>query len=723
MMAPEPMATGNVYVPPTQSSNRKALVLGVLGLVLFLGVEAVLVRSFTRADTRPPSWDQSIHLEIALDYKEALAAGRPGDAWYLAPKPGMPPFPPLYHLQLMRAYASPDPARAALWVNWFHLAILAISIFGIAWRFRPDETALAAAVLFAGSPAIQDLLTTQLADLPLIAIAAAAYWALLASDEFTRWLPSILFGALHAAGMLHKWSFFSYMLPAYWIALTSLREKRTAAIMLVSAAVSFGLILPWYSAHLALLPSRLVQASTDFAVSAWRPSSWTVYYQQASNSIGPIAWVLGTVGLVAPQYTRRREQGWILLAWVATSYVFWTIVPNRQLRFLMPGLVPIGVACCATWPKPVTWGVTVLQLFAMLNFHGGWLGPVRVDLPYWSLVFFENRPPSKADWKIEEILRKIDAERDPAAPISNVTLVANDEYFNAPTFHWSQRRLGLDKVRMRGVNRRLCELSEFVLLKEPRVGPPSVISGLPEAAQEIRDPRGWFGKAYEELARWPLPDGNTATLFRQRRAIKRPYAGKTLVYQNYTAGKVEISNLKAAFGAWNEAKSSYDKMSVDVGQLDARGLVIRDASLELHGVSFIPLTKRDRDEDWVDIRLLKLERLAVKSIDVGGEELKAFLNERVKGLQVSSIALDKTVRVAGAYNGKAVEAEAAIQLLDGPRRLKVDILSAKLGGMSLPLSVFREIKELTIPLYPNPETPFAIELPGLTIAGGRLSIP
>lgn len=717
------MATGNVYVPPTQASNRKALVLGAIGLVLFLGFEAVLLRSFNRTDTRPPSWDQAIHMEIALDYREALAAGRPGDAWYLAPKPGMPPFPPAYHLLLTRAYSSADPAHAALWVNWFYLALLAVSIFGIAWRFRPDETALAAVVLFAGSPAIQELLTTQLVDLPLVAVAAAAYWALLAGEEFTRWGPSLGFAVLHAAGMMHKWSFFSYMLPAYWIALLALRDKRTAAVMLVSAAVSFALILPWYSAHLALLPSRLVQASTDFAISAWTPGAWITYYKLASDAFGPLAWILGTIGLVAPQYTRRREQGWILLAWVATSYVFWTIVPNRQLRFLMPGLVPIGVACCATWPKAVTWAVTAFQFLALLNFHGGWIGPLKVDLPYFSLVFLENRPPAKEDWRTEEILRRIDADRDQSAAISNVTLVANDIYFNAPTFHWTQRRLGLDKVRMRGVNRRLCELSEFVLLKEPRVGPPSVISGLPEAAREIRDPLGWFGKAYEETARWSLPDNNTATLFRRRRTLKKPYPGKTLVYQHYTAGKVEISDLKAVFGTWDASKSVYDSMALDVGRIDVRGLVIRDASLELVGAGFVPITKRDRDEDWVDVRMLKLERLRLKSVDVGADELKAFLNARVKGLEVSSVELDKTVRIAGTYKGKAVSAEAAIQLLDAPRRLKIDILSARLAGARVPLSMFREIKELTVPLYPNPETPFAIEFPGLTIAEGRLTIP
>src|SRR5438045_4069584 len=91
------------------SGGRKALVLSLLGLGLFLALKAVMLSSFVRRDTRPPSWDQAVHLEIALDYRNAAGLGRWSDIFHLAPKPGMPPFPPLYHLALMRAYDSPDP--------------------------------------------------------------------------------------------------------------------------------------------------------------------------------------------------------------------------------------------------------------------------------------------------------------------------------------------------------------------------------------------------------------------------------------------------------------------------------------------------------------------------------------------------------------------------------------------------------------------------------------
>ncbi len=716
----------NIYQPPPVASlHRKALVSGILAVAAFLAVEALLLRSFARTDTRPPSWDQAIHMEIALDYRNALKDGKVADAVYLAPKPGMPPFPPLYHLFLMGSYSSPNPANAALWVNWLYLALLSASIFGIAWFFRPDQTAAAAVVMFAASTGVQELYTTQLIDLPTVALAAASYWALLTSDGFRKWVPALLFGVAHAAGMLHKWSFFSYMLPAYWMMLVATREKGSTVIMLSSTALSFALLFPWYSAHLALLPSRLVQASTDFAVPVWNnPSAWGVYLHLGSIALGPVLFIMGAIALLTPQLQRNREQGKLLLAWFLAAYVFWTIVPNRQARFLVPALVPLAVAFCSTWPKPATWTVMAFQLFSMFNFYGGWIGPVTIPMPYFDLRFFENRPAAAEDWKIETILRKIEAERDQSRPVTNVTLVANDHYFNGPTFHWMQKRLGLEHARMRGVNSRLCELSEFVLLKEPKLGPPSVIGGLQEAANEIREPRGWFSKAYEQIEVWALPDGSSATLFRQRRGLKKPYDGKTLVYQVFNIGKVDIIDLKAQFGQWDPAASVYKSATITAKSLDVRGLQIKDPDVELYDLGFVPVVRDGRgDDEWVDMRLMRLGRVRVNSLDVGAEELKLFLAERVKGLMVSEVILDNTVIVRGKFKGKAVAAEAALTLLDQPRRLKIDIKSAKWGGINVPLHLFREIKELEIPLYPNPETPFAIEMPGLTIKGGRLTIP
>jgi hypothetical protein len=712
----------NDFAPPARPS-RKVLVLSLLGLAAFLAVQALLLRHFIRVDTRPPSWDQATHLEIALDYREALGAGKWGDAWFLAPKPGMPPFPPAYHLLLRGAFDSDDPAHAALWLNWFYMAVLAVSLFGISWKFLPDSRALAATLAFCAAPGLQDLLTTQLVDLALVAWVAAGYWALLECQGFSLWLPSLAFGALYALGMMHKWTFFSYMLPAYIIAARALGDRNARWKALAAAVLSLALFAPWYWSHMALLPSRLVQASADFAVPFWKDGAWATYFIASCAGLGPLLWVLGYISMLAPQFARRRDYAWVLSYWVVFSYVFWTVVPNRQLRFLMPGLAPLGLFLAATWPSKLTWSIVAIQLAAMANFFFGFVGPIVVPMPLIPMTFFVNKPPVKEDWKIDEILRRIEAERDPTRPITNVTLVANDEYFNAPTFHWVQRRLNLPHARMRGVNKRLCELSEFLLLKKGRLGPESVIGGLREAALAVTDPDGWFARGYEEAARWPLPDGSEAVLYRQRRGRPDPLKSRVLRFDGFATGELAGHGMRVDLGPWDPALSSWKTAGMSVEEVNVRGLKIHGTAVELENFSLVTHYDTGAAYDWSELRAMRLDHLALRSLSIDAADLKVFLEKRVPGLKLSALTLEGTVKAAGTWNGHPVEAEAALELDRAGRRLKVAVLGASYMGIPVPAALFRPIKELNLSLEPNPETPFFIDLPGLTIKGGRLTIP
>ena len=64
-------------------------------LILFL-VHVGYFSWWMGTDTRPPAWDESHHLRIALEYKEELGAGR----WGRLLRPVFSNYPPLYHLSL-----------------------------------------------------------------------------------------------------------------------------------------------------------------------------------------------------------------------------------------------------------------------------------------------------------------------------------------------------------------------------------------------------------------------------------------------------------------------------------------------------------------------------------------------------------------------------------------------------------------------------------------------
>ncbi|MDE1977367.1 MAG: glycosyltransferase family 39 protein, partial [Elusimicrobia bacterium] len=469
--------------------RRLFLAAGLAALALFLGWEWFALKAYVRQDAAPPSWDQSDHLSDAWDYRQALERGRWSVLWTLPPKPGMPPFPPLYALSIMGSYSSPKPAQAALLINWFYLALLCLSVFGIAWEFRPDFTALAAAIIFAGAPAVQDLLFTQLMDLAVVAFAAAAYWALIRSEKFKRWPGSLAFGALFAAGMLYKWSFFSYLLPAFWVAGGALRDPERRPKVLTSAGFALAGFAPWYFAEAPLLLPKLIQASADQSVAFWRGGAVLAYFKDSINGLGLPFFLLGWLSLLSPRHKRRWESMRLLPAWIAASYLFWTVVPNRQMRFLLPGLPALAVCAASAWPDLIVWPLAGFQLLSAANFPAGVIPATSVPMPLdATATLLPSRPPSPADWKIADILKTADELRDPQEPFANATLVANAPQFNGPTFAWEDQRLGLSHVKMRAVNHRLCELSQFVILKEGSLGPPAAVAGLPEAAVQIQDP-------------------------------------------------------------------------------------------------------------------------------------------------------------------------------------------------------------------------------------------
>ncbi|MDE2290593.1 MAG: hypothetical protein KGL53_00815, partial [Elusimicrobia bacterium] len=292
------------------------------------------------------------------------------------------------------------------------------------------------------------------------------------------------------------------------------------------------------------------------------------------------------------------------------------------------------------------------------------------------------------------------------------------------TFHWEQRMLNLPHASMRGVDKRLCELSEFVLLKDGRLGPPDAVGGLEEAAKQIKDPDGWFASAYQEDARWALPDGSAAVLYRQRRDRPNPVPAGRIDYTYFETGGVELSGLSAKLEGWERDSSAWKNATVAVSRLEDRGLVVSGLKVEAGNLSLVPVYGNGtRRSGWSDLRLLRLDRLTVDHLQIDQSDLMAFVSKRVPGLRLTELTLDGTIRAAGEWHGKPVSLEAALDLDRAARVLRVRILSAQYMGTPIPASLFRPIQALSISLAPNPETPFAIDLPGLTIKNGRLTVP
>lgn len=701
----------------------KVLALSLVALAGFLAFQAVLLARWSSLDTRPPAWDQAIQLETALDFKDALAQGRLSDALHPVPKPGMPPFPPAYHLALQPAMKSAHPERAALWVNFAYLVVLTLCTFGLVFEFRADWGAAAGAVAFVCAPAVQSLLYTQLIDLPLTACAAAAYWAFVRSDEFLQWLPSVAFGVLFGIGMLHKWSFFAYMIPCYFVGLKALGGSQRKGPVLVAWALAALIGLPWYLMNWPLLLPRLFQASADFAIPVWQGGAFFTYFWMSLSELGPALFFLGWIGLIVPKYRRNEDNGWLIPFWLLSSYVFWAIVPNRQMRFLLPGLPGLAVLATGSWPAALVAGMVGLQLAGAANFARGVVGPIVIPTPFGDTALLPNDPPKAEDWHLDDLLKEAETRSDPSEPISDLVIVANHPRFNGPTLNWRRRALGVPHVRIRGVNKRICEFARFVALKSGDLGPASVTGELPKVADQLRAKNSWFQRAYAKAASWPLPDGSELTLFERVKPSAAPFRAKGAVpFQYYTKGALSAEDMSVSLGAFDAASGVYPHAVVTARKAELRGLALTKLAVDLDDLLAVPVDLPPGDE-WNDIRFIKLKTLRLRSVDVSEDALRSFLEARVKGLKLEAVTIDGTLKASGSLRGFPLSVELSAELLQAPRALKLRIVSLRLGPNPVPVGALNRIKELTVSLEPNPETPFAIELPSLTLKGGHLTVP
>lgn len=687
-------------------------------LAALLVFHAFQLKDYCRRETRPPAWDQSIQLETAMDLRSALARGDYAAALLAnAPKPGMPPFPPLYGLSLLPFGGGAD-AHRALWSNWLHLALLCLALWGIGRRIGGPWVGLACAALFSCVPEVQSLLRQQLVDLALTAWVAAAYWALIGSEGLRRRRESVLFGLLFAAAMLAKWSAFSYFLPALFFFPGALRDHARRKNALWAAAAAALLCGPWYLSQLPILLPRLVEASADQATAVWKGAAALTYPRQMGEGLEFPLWALGIAALFLPGGRGDAQDRRLLKVWTLSSLVFWTLVPNRQLRYLLPGLPPLALLFAAWRPGLLTWTLCAYQALSALNSTRAWIPRVQAGpLPAY---FFVSETPKAEDWKLGDILQEAASRHDPSIPFGNITLVANHPQFNPTNLHWTRLSRRIDTLRVRGVNGRICEFSEFLVVKTRSLGPPSVVNQLPGVQSLVLDPSGWFQRGYREVRRFPLPDGSHAMLFQRKPPAKAPFPVRDFRFPAYAEGNFSADDLHVDFGAYDAAKGVYPKVRLSAKRVRIRGLAVDGVEFLMEDLSLIPTQQTGGLQD---VRFLGMKRLSLVSGSVSEKALAAFLESRVNGLEhVSASFSGGEASSSGTFRGIRVACRVGIALAQNGSSLTITAKSLKVAGITIPVGLLGRRASYTRDFRPDAELPFELDVPSISVSDGFLTI-
>ena len=518
-------------------------------------------------DIRPPSYDQGLHLFRTFNYWEAMSSG--SEEWWQDILNVEPFYPPFYHLSLIPlSLIFGFTLDSGVIGNSFYMVIMVLSIYGIGKILYTRNAGLIAAFLVSCYPIIVSMSREYIISVMLTAMTTLAYYLFLKSENFENKKYSILFSFIYAVGLMVKWTFFIYTLPAVLAALwggkIGFRDRMIqfsyyigmiAALLIVPLfiliigdqrwiplALEFLLILaliksfprvslsaqkainlislsclsilicfPWYAHNLI----NILIGMSKFAFPGFDPEganvTWSYYIEIISHHMGNPLMILFASTFF--YYIFKKDQiNWIVLSWALFPIVVFTFVDNKGLRYTMPTLPAMALvtAVVLTQVKNISarkllYSITGIITLGTILYTG--FIPKPTFLPY----FGKGNLPVTQIWPINSMLDDIIEEAEPEKGEHFVVrTLANYGFFQRGAFRDFAAFRGLP-IAMKGVKRNVGEMTDFFITRSGDFSRQS-LNAINAINLLIKDPA--LTKTFKLFRSYPLPDGNKGLLYK-----------------------------------------------------------------------------------------------------------------------------------------------------------------------------------------------------------------
>ncbi len=694
-------------------------------------------------DRRPPEWDHANHLERAVDCYRSLRIVADSGAREILEASSF--YPPLATCAAGLLYlVLPIAPLTAQAVMMGFLGFGMACLYGLGRRLVDVETGLWAAFFFVTAPFVVFSLTNFQLDLPLAAMVAAALYALLRAEEFSRGDWSLALGAALGLGMLTKPPFAVYVAPpllwSLWRALRSTDRRRRLAWAAASLAVGGALALPWYGPRLLGLPMQILnrsfkQAAEQQNAEPLTGSALLFYPRTLPTQLGLVAALLLLWGLWAlGRYGAARA---LLLLATFGPFVVFSLIQNKNLRYTLPILPAAALVAAvglrelpAGWRRSVGWcavAAGALQVSMTL-----WAWPPPPTLPGLIVPLAIGRPPSGADWQHDRILA--DLARETQGRAATVAVVPNDNFFSVSNFRYEVVRRGLPYRMTRAWSGAPLGV-EFIILKSGAQGPAYAAARPERLTRAFAGEDPYWARAFPVVGQYPLPDGSVGSL-RARRipaltgvapsavAARLQRDPATLLADNVEEAqglKLQLSYRPSAIlrGEIDRAVLTADSAFVgEIGRRRRTPLPVRDIKLEVEGLVFNP--QRLMSEGRLEV--LDLGALRIRSLTVTQDDLGEFLLDQPVGAGMTIALGDGAAKVRVSGLGPTLRARVRFGPGDAERPFTLSADSVSLGGVPVPGPL---VDWLVRHLDPTPAlrrlpVPVLLEVPRITT--GRITI-
>ena len=497
-----------------------------LGVAMIWLLATAVDRLWWMQQTGVPAWDQADYLNSALDHGRALGL-LPGGGWngwsaLLDLSPKIPPLASLVNGTVM-AVSGDAPADAAWSLSLWH-GLLLLAVAGWGYRLRGEGLALLACLLTALTPALLDLRTDYVLEMPLAAMVTLALWRLAVwCDPSTggRWGQVCWATVAALAAVLVKQSALLALAPAgLWAAWIALRRRgvwRRQALVL--PLLGSAMVLPWLRHNWITSLGGTNRAVFESAAREGDPGllsleGWLWYPRLLPEQLGLVLLVVGVSGLVLWWVQRSRtsgDDGWcwswlvinLLAAWLLTS-----LSPNKGDRYIAPLLPALLLLLSRGWWQ---WGIWLQQWRLRWTSPLLGIGLLACVPAGWSHQWerLQDRPRGPL-----QALVQAAGGADPAAEPRTVIVVPSTPDLNQHNVSFYGRRGGGRLVgRQLGGSRRdrapVLARAEWVVLSEGDQG--SVRKAARKLDRAVRS-----SGVFEQVQRFPRPKGGSYSLWRRR---------------------------------------------------------------------------------------------------------------------------------------------------------------------------------------------------------------
>ncbi len=256
-------------------------------------------------------------------------------------------------------------------------------------------------------------------------------------------------------------------------------------------------------------------------------------------------------GGIGPALRRIRPEGWAVLAWIGGGYVLLTLSIYQETRAFTPVLPAVALLCGAALLKlPWRWvrrGVLALVLafglvqFFVLSYESVYrlLPPLTIDLPGWGptttfaqgvYIQLPDEGETDSGYAIyHDLLDRMESyRRERGLDRASVGLLVNTSQINAGPINY----LILTEyphLRVESLINRFDERSPYRrIFAHDYIAVKKVNGGAGPTQQEVidailEDPPPLFAQTFELETTYPLPDGDTVYLYRQRYRLPADY--------------------------------------------------------------------------------------------------------------------------------------------------------------------------------------------------------